>query len=61
MQITDWYLTPTKWTTIGGRTKVTSYDMLGEQNSYFNPVRYGQNHDVVNLLGFEKFLKARLI
>ena len=32
---------PTRLTAIGGYPKVASYDMLGEQLHYSNPVKYG--------------------
>ena len=36
------YPPPTRWTAIGGYPKVASYDMLGEQLHYSNPVKHGK-------------------
>ena len=32
---------PTRWTAIGGYSKVASYNMLGEQLHYSNSVKHG--------------------
>ena len=40
---------PTRWTAIGGYPKVASYDMLGEQLHYSDPVRvYRRKADAVS-------------
>ena len=33
--------TSTRWTAIDGYPKIASYDMLGEQLHYSNPVKHG--------------------
>ena len=43
--------TPTRRTAIGGYPKVASYDMLGEQLRYSNPVKHGCLHSFVANVG----------
>ena len=38
---------PTRGTAIGGYPKVASYDMLGKQLHYSNPVKHGENQNIV--------------
>ena len=41
---------PTRRTAIGGYLRVASYDMLGEQLHYSNPVKHGQSANVLSEL-----------
>ena len=43
---------PTRQTAIGGYPKVASYDMLGEQLHYSNPVKHGWRDSLSNLICF---------